>query len=76
MQVEDMMLPGPRQKGSLPRMCSSLASLTGNKDGSEVRIVLRVKRTPTRFPTNSLYTPMGNILKGCQDSHAISYCLM
>ncbi len=23
-------------------------------------MVLRVKPTPTRFPTNSLYTPMGN----------------
>ncbi len=62
MPVEDVMLPGPCRRGSLPRGCSSLASLTGNKDGSEVRIVLRVKRTPTRFPTNSLYTPIGNIL--------------
>ncbi len=37
-----------------------LASLTGNKDGSKCLMVIRVKPTPTRFPTNSLYTPMDN----------------
>ncbi len=35
-----------------------LASLTGNREGSLME--LRVKPTPTRFPTNSLYTSMSN----------------
>ncbi len=34
------------------------APLTGNKVGSECLMVLRVKPTPTRFPTNSLHTAM------------------
>ncbi len=38
----------------------SLASLTGNKEGSKGLMVLRVKPTPTRFPTNVLYTPVDN----------------
>ncbi len=33
---------------------------TGNKEGSKFLMVLRVKPTPTRFPTNSLYTAMDN----------------
>ncbi len=32
--------------------------LTGNKEGSIGLIVLRVKPTPTRLQTNSLFTPM------------------
>ncbi len=32
--------------------------LTGNKEGSNGLMVLRVMATPTRFQTNSLYTPM------------------
>ncbi len=37
-----------------------LASLNGNKGGSKCLMVLRVRPTPTRFPTNSLYIPMEN----------------
>ncbi len=36
--------------------------LTGNTKGSRGLMVLRVKPTPTQFPTNSLYTPMDNTL--------------
>ncbi len=36
------------------------APLTGKIKGSKILMVLRVKPTPTRFPTNSLYTPMDN----------------
>ncbi len=36
--------------------------LTGNKEGSTGFMVLRVKPTPTRFPTNILYTPVDNAL--------------
>ncbi len=35
-----------------------LASLTGNREGSKGIRVLRVKPTPTWFPTNSPYTQM------------------
>ncbi len=35
-------------------------SLTGKKEGSKGFMVLRVKPTPTGFPTNSLSTPMDN----------------
>ncbi len=41
--------------GSLPCGRYLLAPLTGNKEGSKGLMVLRVKPTPTRFPTNSLY---------------------
>ncbi len=34
--------------------------LTGNKEGSNGLIVLRVKPTPTRRQTNNLLTPMDN----------------
>ncbi len=37
-----------------------LAPFTGNKEESRSLMVLRVRPTPTRFPTNSLYTPMDN----------------
>ncbi len=37
-----------------------LVPLTLNKQGSSGLMVLRVKPTPTRFPTNSLNTPMDN----------------
>ncbi len=37
-----------------------LAPLTGNKEGSKSLMVLGVKSTPSRFPTNSLHTPMDN----------------
>ncbi len=33
---------------------------TGNKEGSKGLMVPRVKPIPTRFPANSLYTPMDN----------------
>ncbi len=42
--------------------------LTGNKEGSKSLMLLRVKPTPTRFPTNSLYTPVDNT-----PLHSISY---
>ncbi len=50
------MLPGPRHRGSLP--CGRY--LLGNKEGSKGLMVLLVKPTPTRFLTDSLYTPMDN----------------
>ncbi len=37
-------------------------------------MVLQVKRTPTRFPTNSLYTPMDNTLLHSMPS-VLSYAL-
>ncbi len=37
-----------------------LARLNENKEGSKCLKVFRIKPTTTRFPTNSLYTPMGN----------------
>ncbi len=40
--------------------CFLLSPLTGNKEGSKSLMVLRVKATPTRFPTINLYTPMDN----------------
>ncbi len=46
--------------GSLPCGRYILAPLTGNKEGSMGLMVLQVKPTPTRFPTNSLNTPMDN----------------
>ncbi len=41
---------------------NSLSSLTGIKEGRQGLMVLRVKPTPTRFPTNILYIPMDNTL--------------
>ncbi len=56
------MLPGQSHRGSLiPCGRYLLASLTGTKEGSKGLMVLRVRPTPTRFPTNSLYIPMDNI---------------
>ncbi len=46
--------------GSPPCGRYLLAPLNGNKEGSKCLLVLRVKPTPTGFPTNSLYTPMDN----------------
>ncbi len=54
------MLPGQRHRGSLPCGRYLLAPLNGNKEGSKCLMVLRVKHTPTRLPTNSLYTPMNS----------------
>ncbi len=51
----------PRATGaSLPYGRYLLAAITGNKGGSKGLMALRVKPTPTRFPTSSLYTPMDN----------------
>ncbi len=58
--MKPRMLPGPRHRCSLPCGRYLLAPLTGDKEGSRSLMVLRVKPTPTRFPTNSLYTPMDN----------------
>ncbi len=52
------MLPGPRQRGALSCGRYLLAPKTGNKERGKSLMVLRVKPTPTRFPTKSLYTPM------------------
>ncbi len=41
--------------GSLPCGRYLLAPLNGNKEGSKGFMVLRVKRTPTLFPTYSFY---------------------
>ncbi len=46
--------------GSLPCRRYLLAPLTGNKEGSKGLMVLRVKPTPTRCPTNSLDAQMDN----------------
>ncbi len=54
------MLPYPRHRGSQPCGCYLIAPLTGNKEGCMGLMVLRVKPTPARFPTNSRYTPMDN----------------
>ncbi len=45
-----------------PLICGRylLASLTGNKERAKRLMVLRVKPTPNRFPTNSLHIPMDN----------------
>ncbi len=51
------MLPGPRHRGLTTLFT---CPLNGNEEGSKCLMVLRVKPTPTRFPTNSLYTPMDN----------------
>ncbi len=53
--MKPWVLPGP-----LPCGRYLLALLTGDKERSMGLIILRVKPTPTRFPTNSLYTPMDN----------------
>ncbi len=45
---------------SLPCGRYLIAPFTGDKEGSKCLTVLRVKPTPTRFPANSLYTPMDN----------------
>ncbi len=45
---------------SAPQGAYLLAPLNGNKEGSMSLMLLRVKPTPTRFPTNILYTPMDN----------------
>ncbi len=45
---------------SAPQGRYLLAPLTGKKEGSKNLTVLRVKPTPTRFPTRSVYTPMDN----------------
>ncbi len=54
------MLPGPRHRGSLTCGRYLLVPLNGNKEGNKGLMVFLVKPTPTRFPTNSLYTPMDN----------------
>ncbi len=47
-------------QGSLPCGRFLLAPLNGNKEGSKCLMVLRVKHTPARLPTNSLCTSMDN----------------
>ncbi len=54
------MLPYPRHRGSLPYGRYLLAPLNGNKEGCKCLMVLRVKPTLIRFPTNSFHTPMDN----------------
>ncbi len=60
--MKPWMLPGPYHGGGGLLPCGSylLAPLTGNKKGSKGLTLLQVKPTPTRFPTNNLYTPMDN----------------
>ncbi len=47
---------------NLGRSCGRyvLASLTETKEGSKCLVVLRVKPTPNRLPTTSLYSSMDN----------------
>ncbi len=45
---------------SAPQDVIYLPPFTGNKEGSKSLMILRVKPTPTRLPTNSRYTPMDN----------------
>ncbi len=54
--------PGRSHRGWKPCGRYLLAPLTRNKEGSKGLIVLRVKPTPSRFPINSLYIPLGNTL--------------
>ncbi len=54
------MLAGPRHRELTTIGRYLLASITGNTKGNNCVVVHRVKPTPTRFPTNSLYTPMRN----------------
>ncbi len=47
--------------GALPCGRYLLASLTGNEEGSRsLMVLLWVKPTPTRFPTDNLYIPSDN----------------
>ncbi len=57
-RMKPWMLPGPCHRGPCGRCL--LAPLTGNKQECKGPMVLRIKPSPTRFPTNSLYTPMDN----------------
>ncbi len=50
------MSPGPRHRG----LTTMRALFTGNKEGTRSLMVLRVKPTPTRIPTNRRSTPMDN----------------
>ncbi len=44
-----------------------LAPLSGNLQGSMAIIVLRVRPTPTRFPTSILYTHLCVLYQACDD---------
>ncbi len=55
------MSPGLRHRG----LTTMRALFTGNNEGSRGPVVLRVKPIPTRFPTNSLFTPMDNTYYCC-----------
>ncbi len=59
-QNEAMDVPGSRHSGLTTMRKLLLATLTGIKERSKCLTVLRVKPTPTRFLTNSRYTPMDN----------------
>ncbi len=58
------MLHGPRLRDTLRCGQYLFAPLTGNKEGRKGLMVLRVKPTPTRFPTNSLNTLVDNPVGG------------
>ncbi len=57
-----------------------LAPLTGNKEGSKELMVLRVKPTLTRLPTNSLYAPMNSTplhsISSVYDARVSNYCYL
>ncbi len=48
------MLPSQCHRGSLPDGRYLLAPLAGNKEGTKEFVVLLLKRTVNRFPTNVL----------------------
>ncbi len=60
-RTKPWMLPGPHDRGLTTTRTLLSCSLYWEQKGSKCLMVLRVKPTPTRFPTNSLYTPMDNI---------------
>ncbi len=59
-QNEAMDVAQSTPQGSLTCGRYLLAPLTGNKEGGDFLMVLRVRFTPTGFPTNSLYISMDN----------------
>ncbi len=73
-RMKPWMLPGPRHRGSLlPYGRYLLAPLTGNLEESILAMVLRVRPTPTRFPTNILFTPLRFFIKCMQTMDSLLF---
>ncbi len=52
------MLPGPRYRELTTMPTLFFVPLTGNEEGNKEPMVLRVRPTPTQFPTNIHHTPL------------------